>query len=329
MSTLVSIIIPCRNEEKYISRCLDSIVSQDFSKEKLEVLVINGISEDRTKEIIKEYSRCFPYIKLLENPQKTTPYAMNIGIENAKGEIIMKMDAHTTYQKDYISKCQLYLNKYNADNVGGVLKAVPSENTLSAKAVALCLSDKFGMGSSYCKIGTKKIRWVDTVAFGCFRKEIFKKIGLYDEKMIRSQDLEFNLRLKKAGGKILLAPDIIGYYYPRPNLRAFLKQNLIDGSWISYPLKFGKVVFSLRHVIPLLFVLGLLGLIVLSFFFHLFLWLLVFVLGLYLLLSIFFSLKISIKEKDIRFLFLMPLVFTIRHFGYGFGSIWGLIKLFR
>lgn len=325
MASLVSIIIPCRNEEKFIAKCLDSIIGQDYPKDSLEILVVDGMSEDKTREIVNKSKIQNPEsrIQLIDNPEKYTPFAMNIGIRQAKGEIIMKMDSHTTYQDDYVSKCLFTLNKYKADNVGGILKALPSENTLSARAVALCLSHRFGMGNSYAKTGTKKIREVDTVAFGCFRKEIFKKVGLYDEKMVRSQDLELNLRLKKAGAKILLNPDIVGYYYTKPNLLAFLKQNLVDGSWVSYPLKFGKRVFSLRHLLPLFFVSGLFFLLITSEGFF------CFVFALYLLVSFYFSIKISIKEKDSRLLFLMPIVFGIRHFGYGLGSLYGFFKIFK
>ncbi len=327
----VSIIIPCRNEEKFIGKCLDSIITQDFSKKKLEVLVVDGMSEDRSREIIEKYSRNYIYIKLLENRKKYTPFALNIGVREAKGEIIMKMDAHATYAKDYISKCMSYLKKYNADNVGGVIKIVPKENTLIAKAITLVLSHPFGAGNSYFRTGfrrgVKGPQWVDTVFGGCYKKEVFKTIGLFNENLTRSQDIEFNLRLKKAGGKILLVPEISANYYPASNLSKFFRHNLLDGIWVIYPLKFVRMPFSFRHYIILLFVLSLLGSLILSFFFSIFWWFFILEVAFYFLASFYFAFKTVIREKKLIYLFILPPTFAIRHFGYGLGSLWGLGKV--
>lgn len=310
---LVSIIVPCRNEEKFIAICIDSILNQDYPKEKLEVLVVDGMSTDKTREVIERYKlQATSYkLELLDNPRITTPAAMNIGIKNAQGEIIIKMDAHSIYEKDYISKCIKHLIESGADNVGGVLKTVPSKNTLTAKAIAISLSHFFGAGGSHFRTGTDKPKEVDTVAFGCYWKKIFDKIGFFDERMAKIEDLELNTRLRKVGGKIMLFPDIRASYYPTSNnLKDFFEHNFTDGVWTTYPLKFGFTSGSLRHYIPLIFVLTL----PISGWF-------------YLPVSLFFSLQIAIKEKNIRLFFLMPIVFAARHIGYGLGSIRGLIKL--
>jgi len=308
----VSIIIPCRNEEKYIGKCLDSILSQDYPKERLEVLVVDGMSEDKTRETIKNFQFSNPnfQLRLLDNPKKFTNFAFNMGIKESKGEIIMLMGAHAGYEKDYISKCVKYLKEYNVDNVGGIMLTLPRDNTLIAKAIAISLSHPFGAGNSYFRIGSEKPRWVDTVFGGCYKREVFEKIGLFNENLKRSQDMEFNLRLRKASGKILLAPDIVSYYYPKSNLKDFFFHNIEDGIWVIYPLKFVKMLFKLRHYIPLIFVLTL----------PLSIWL-------YILVSLFFSAQIAFREKDIRYFFVMPVVFATRHIGYGLGSVWGLIKL--
>jgi len=312
MLSFVSIIIPCRNEEKYIGKCLDSILGQDYPKESLEILVVDGMSEDKTREIIKEYSEKYSFIKFLENPNKFTSFALNIGIKNAQGEVILRMDAHAGYEKYYISKCVKYLRESGADNVGGVMKTLPSKNTVWAQAIAISLSHPFGVGGSQFRKGTDKPKWVDTVFGGCYKREVFDKIGLFNENLIRSQDMEFNLRLKKAGGKILLHPEIVSYYYPKSNLKDFFVHNIKDGIWAIYPLKFVKIPLRLRHYIPLIFILTL-------------------PLGIwpYILLSLFFSAKIAFRKKDVRLFFVMLLVFGARHIGYGLGSAWGIIKLFR
>ena len=311
--TLVSVIIPCINEERYIGKCLDSLVSQDYPKEKMEVFVVDGMSEDRTREVINKYVEKYSFFKLLDNPKKFTPFALNTGIRNSKGEIIIRMDAHATYIKDYISKCVKYLKEYNADNVGGTVKIIPKTNTLIDKTIAFSLSNPFGVGNAYYKSDySKEPRWVDTVFGGCYKREVFDKIGLFNENLVRSQDMEFNLRLKKAGGKILLVPNIVSYYYPKSNLKDFFLHNFEDGVWAIYPLKFVKAPLRLRHYIPLFFVLTL----------PLSIWP-------YILVSLFFSFKITLIKKDVRLFFVMPLVFSVRHFGYGLGSFWGIVKLMK
>jgi len=176
MENFVSIIIPCRNEEKFIKKCLDSVILQDLSKDKLEVLVVDGESEDKTREVVKSYIKRFRFIKLLDNQKKIKPCALNIGIKEAIGDIIMIMDAHSTYKKDYVSKCVEYLKRYKADNIGGIIKTLPAKNTLAVETIAISLSSPFGTGGSHFRTGSEKPRWVDTVFGGCYKKEIFKTI---------------------------------------------------------------------------------------------------------------------------------------------------------
>jgi len=324
---LVSVIMPCRNEEKFIGKCLDSIVAQDYPKDKLEILIGDGMSEDKTKRVIENYMGRYSFIKLFDNPKKIAPVAQNIGIKNAKGKIIIIMDVHTVYKSDYISKCIKYLKEYEVDNVGGIWKIMPSEKTLINKAIALVSSSFFGAGNAYYRMGySKGPKFVDTVFLGCYKKETFEKIGLYNENLARSYDMEFNSRLRKAGGKILLFPDIITYYYPKPTLKEFFGHNLLDGIWAIYPLKFGTSL-KLRHYVPFIFVLSLIFFLISSFFFKPTIYLFLFIIGLYLLASLFFSISIAIREKNLGLFFVLPLAFACRHFGYGLGSLVGLIKL--
>lgn len=327
MSSELSVIIPCRNEAKFIATCLDSLLLQDYPKEKLEILVVDGMSQDTTREILKEYAK-YSFIKVLDNPKKITPAALNIGIKNAKGSIIMRMDAHATYEKNYMSECVRYLKEYNADNVGGIIKTVPSKDTLEAKSIALCLGSRFGVGSSFFRAGSPSVMEVDTVFGGCYKREVFDKIGLFNENLARSQDMEFNMRLKKAGGKILLIPNIVSYYHPKSTLIGFLKHNFLDGKWAIIPMKFIKRPLKLRHYIPLMFVLSLLALGILGFFFPLFFFMLLSLLFFYFLLMGWFSFKTVLREKDMRYLFTMPVAFAVRHFGYGLGELAGIFDLF-
>jgi glycosyltransferase involved in cell wall biosynthesis len=325
MESFVSIIIPCRNEEKYIAKCLDSIISQDFPKENLEVLVINGASEDKTKEIIKSYSEKYSFIRLLENTQKYIPFGLNIGVRAAKGGIIIRMDAHAGYENDYVSKCVRNLQESGADNVGGRIKTLPADKTSEAKAVAICLSHPFGVASAF-RLGASNPREVDTVFGGCYKKEVFAKIGYFNEKLLRSQDYEFNLRLRKAGGKIMMFPDVVATYYPQATLWGFLKHNFEDGFWVTYPLKFKIKYFGLRHLLPLIFVSAVFLLWLLSSVLQIFYLPFAFLVTVYLFLAILFSLQVGIKQKSFDLMTDMLIAFLSRHFGYGLGSLWGLIK---
>lgn len=324
----VTIIMPCYNEEKYVGRCLDSIIAQDYPKDKLEVLAIDGKSTDKTREIVKKYTREYPFIKLLDNPKRIQTFATNIGLKNAKGDVIIRMDAHAKYPKDYIPKSVCWLKKSEADCVGGILITQSGANTLIAKTIALILSHPFGVGNTYFRIGSKEPRFVDTVPFGCYKKKVFEKIGLFNENLVRNQDIEFNLRLKKAGGKILLVPDIVSYYYARSTLKVLAKNNFQNGFWVIYSNKFTKMPFSLRHLVPFVFMLSLMGSSVLSLFYKPFIYLFCFITGLYLIANIFFSFKISLKN-GLRYFPFLVLSFVTLHFSYGFGSLWGVIKLLK
>lgn len=324
---MISLIIPCRNEEKDIAACLDSLLGNDYPKEQIEILILDGMSTDGTKAIIEYYLKQFPQVQLLENPSKSIPAAMNIGIKNAKGNIIMKIDAHSTYPKDYISKCIQYLNQYGADNVGGILNIVPRQNTAVARAIALVLAHPFGSGNARVKIGAKKPQWSDTAAFGCYKKEVFEKVGKWNEKLTGSSDLDFNLRLKKAGGKILLVPKIVIDYLADPTLKAFWLHNFADGVWATYVLKFGSQAWSLRHWIPLLFVISLISSAVLSALSPVFGWLLLTILGAYLITNVLISIWLTSKKGKLVYLWILPLTFTIRHLAHGFGALLGLFLL--
>jgi glycosyltransferase involved in cell wall biosynthesis len=324
---LVSIVIPCRNEERFIKSCLDSVIDQDYPKDRIEIIIIDGMSEDGTRPIVEQYSQKQAFVKLLVNPDRITPCALNIGIKEAKGEVIIRMDAHAKYKNDYISKCVKYLYEYKADNVGGTMVTLPQQNTISCLAIVSVLTSRFGVGNSDFRTGTRQPKATDTVFGGCYRKDVFDKIGYFNEKLVRNQDLEFNLRLKKSGGKIILVPEIVSYYYPKPSLGEFFKHNFKDSFWVIYPLKFGIKTFSWRHLAALFFILGLLITGIAGVFFPVFLWLFLAVSGSYLLASICFSANIACQNKDIRYLFIMPVAFANRHISYGLGSVWGAIKI--
>ena len=322
-SDSVSIIIPCRNEERFIGKCLDSVISQDYPKDNLEVLVVDGMSEDGTRGIIEHYADKYPFIRLLDNKRKVVPTALNKAIENAIGEIIIRMDAHNIYNDNYISQCVKYLHEYNADNVGGVWITLPGADTLIAGAISIALSHPFGIGNAHYRIGSNEPKYVDTVPFGCFKKEVFKRIGLFDEDLIRNQDDEFNLRLIKNGGKILLVPEIVSRYHARDSLSKLWKMFWQYGYF--KPLVAQKIgaVLTWRQLMPAFFICGLIIPLLLSSAFKFFFFIFLLNLALYMSANLFFSFTAALKN-GLKHMLYLPVIFPTLHFSYGTGYLKGI-----
>ena len=323
-----SIIIPCRNEERFIGNCLDSIIANDYPKERLEVLAVDGMSEDGSQTVIENYSKKYPWIRLIKNPKKITPAALNKGITSSKGEIIMWMSAHNRYEKDYIFRSVENLSKHGADNVGGIMKTLPRIDNFAGRAIVASLSHHFGVGNSYFRVQTDEPKWVDTVFGGCYRREVFDRIGFFNENLVRGQDMEFNLRLKKAGGKTLLVPGIVSYYYARSDIRSFGKHNFTNGVWAILPFLYSPIVpVSWRHLVPLIFVTGLLGSAVLGFVWTPFLYLFLIIICSYALANLGASFQIALQKRNLKYFIVMPFVFGALHFSYGLGSLWGFLRV--
>jgi len=327
--SFVSIIIPCRNEEKFIGKCLDSIIAQDYPKDKLEVLIVDGMSEDKTREIIRKYIQKYSFVKILDNPKRITPIAMNIGIKEAKGSYVLILSSHSKMGENFIQKNVSNLQKYHVDCIGGIIMTLPASKSLLSQSIALALSCFFGAGNAYYRTGSKKLKFVDTVPFGCYKKEVFEKIGLFDEDLLRGQDAEFNARLKKMGGEILLVPEIVSYYYARDSLSKLWKMHFQYGYFKPLTAKKIGNIYTVRQLIPGIFVGSLIVSLILSPIYNSFLWLFLFILGSYTIVNLTFSLKTSLK-KGLRFFFVLPLVFATIHFSYGLGylkGIWDFIVL--
>ncbi|MDR1226015.1 MAG: glycosyltransferase family 2 protein [Prevotellaceae bacterium] len=323
----ISIICPIYNEEKYIAKCIDSIVEQDYSKEFLEVLLVDGGSSDNTREIIAKSISDKPFIRLLDNPHRTAPYALNIGIREAKGEVIMRIDAHSAYPLSYVSTLVKYLFELNADNVGGAWNILPANDTARAVSIAAGSSHPFGVGNATYKTGAKNIMEVDTVPFGCYRRDVFERIGYFDEELTRNQDNEFNARLKNAGGKIYLIPEVAISYTARDTWRKMYRM------YYQYALfsplvnkKLGKPD-SIKRIIPALFFCGLLMGAALSFISKIFLWPLLAAIGGYLLAGVSIGFTTAKRWKKPALVFCLPVTFFLMHFAYALGYIAGKYKV--
>lgn len=288
----------------------------------MELLLVDGMLTDKTREILQEYINQYDFIKLLDNVNKTVPYAMNLGIDNSIGQYIIRLDAHSFYPPNYISKCVELLDTIDADVVGGL--AITKGRTKVGKVIAKLLSSPFGVRNSkfrtYAKSG-----YIDTVPFGAFRREVFDKYGKYDVRLNRTKDYELNHRIRKNGGKIYLSDEIIFTYYCRDSIRGLMKQRYQNGKWIIRVSKLIPGTMALRHFIPLLFVLSLIVGIPLLFT-NLTILKLLFLSGLvtYALFDIFFSFKLS-KFKFTQFILLL-ILHPLFHISYGVGS---LISIFN
>lgn len=322
---MLSVIVPIYNEEKYIAKCIDSILEQDYPKDDMELLLCDGMSKDRTREIIAEYQKKYPWIQLLDNPDRIAPCAMNVGIKASKGEVIMRLDAHVCYPTNYFSMLVRKLNELpGAENVGAVCNTLPVNDTLAAQSIAAVLSSSFGMGNSHFRVGADKEMEVDTVPFGCFHRSVFDKVGLYDEELVRNQDDELNARIIKAGGKIYLIPQLVCEYYARDTAKKVYRMFYQYG--VFKPLvnkKLGSPA-TVRQFFPLCFVAGLLTGPVLSLFLPVLWWVYLAVLLLWLLCATYFSLKDSKNPKRIL---MQNWIYFVVHFGYGWGYIVGIYKL--
>lgn len=321
---MISVICPIYNEETYIGRCIESIMQQDYPKEDLEVLFVDGMSKDRTREIIASYQPQCPYLLVLDNPDQIVPPAMNIGIREAKGDIIIRLDAHAFFPSNYFSELVKNLKELNADNVGGVCRTLPVNDTVVCKSIANVLSSSFGMGNSHFRVGAKDVMEVDTVPFGCFHRELFEKIGYFDEELIRNQDDEFNGRIIKNGGRVFLLPQLVIDYFARDTLDKVYKMFYQYG--LFKPLvnkKLGSPA-TLRQFFPLAF---LLGLIVGPFFTFISPWFLVAyfaVILAYFGIATIFSLR---DTHDLKQVLVQNWTYFVVHFAYGWGYINGIWKL--
>lgn len=256
----VSIIIPCRNEVEYIGPCLDSVLATTYPRDAIEILVVDGLSDDGTRERLRELAARCPSLRVLDNPARIVPTALNLGIRAAAGDIIIRMDAHALYPPRYVTALVGALQRSGADNVGGRIVAYPAKRTATARAVAYALNHPLGVGNARFRLPSHGPAWVDTVPFGCFPRSVFDRVGPFDEDLVRNQDDEFNQRVLRAGGRILLLPDIEATYFPRASLSKLARTYYQYG--LFKPLAARKIgrVATWRQLVPPTFVVTLVAL---------------------------------------------------------------------
>jgi glycosyltransferase involved in cell wall biosynthesis len=320
----VSILLPIRNEESSIAAALLAIQGQDYPTERVEIIIADGMSSDNTRQIIcRQFGE--QNLKIIDNPGKIVPTGLNAALQIARGEIIIRVDGHTLIAPDYVRRSVETLARTGADNVGGRMNA--RGQSRFGEAVAVATSTPFGVGGARFHYSDQE-EWVDTVYMGAWRREVFEKIGLFDEELIRDQDDEFNYRLREYGGKILLSPKIKSVYTNRSSPRALWKQYFQYGFWKVRVLQKHPRQMSFRQFVPPLFVAALAINLILALF-TAWGWItLLLVGGSYFFANMAASL-ITAKKIGWHHLVLLPGTFAILHLSYGLGFLAGLIKFWN
>lgn len=324
---MISIVCPVFNEEAYISTCVDSILAQDYPMGDIEVLFVDGMSTDKTRLILSYYMKDHPFIYILDNPLRVVPVAMNIGIKASKGNVIIRLDAHATYPPNYFSVLVNRLIELNADNVGAVCQTDVLHKNGKTLAIKEVLSNKFGVGNSIFRLGTDDVIDVDTVPFGCWRREVFDKYGCFNNRLIRNQDIELNKRILRGGGRVCLVPDTYCIYLARETLKGIAKNNFANGKWNILTIYYTKQLdsLSIRHFIPLFFILSLLVPALLFVFYLPFFYVSLLSLFLYLIVLGKVCFTLSLK-KSLNFFYLFA-TFSVLHISYGWGSLVGILQV--
>lgn len=320
----VSVIIPMRNEQRYVARCLDSVLAQVGGRHDVEVLCVDGASRDNTAHIVEQYAANHPSVRLIRNPGQIVPRGMNIGLAEARGEVVIRLDCHAEYAPDYIDRCIEVLQRSGADNVGGYMRTLPGDDTPAGRAIAAATSSRFGVGASAFRTGGTTEREVDTVPFGCFRASVFRRFGLYDERLVRNQDIELNTRIRRGGGRIVISPAIRLTYYNRSTYAGLRQQAFQNGLWNPYTLLIAGGGLRPRHFAPAAFVAVLLLSALTGVWWRAAWFLFAGVAGLYVAAAGLMSVRAA-RESGAGALRILW-AFVQLHFAYGLGSLWGFLS---
>lgn len=321
---MVSIIIPVRNEAKYLRMCLDSIQAQTYDHSRIEVLIVNGKSVDETEEIAKEFQlESDLTVRILQNNAGNTPCGLNMGYRNARGDYLLHFIGHASMPPDFIEKDVRYLKENQADAVGGLVISTCGEEKTIPKAIGYALNTPFGLGGVTARTGTKP-GYIDNPSFGCYRRELFDRYGYIDERLTRNQDYEYNQRITSCGAKIFFTPEIKSYYFNRPSYKSLWREYFNAAKWRTFMIgRFVRAVM-LRHLAPPALVIASIVLAVMSFTTDWAIYPLSAMLALYTLVAVVSTVDLGVK-KGFKYMPAAFLSYYVIHFAYGLGFIWGFL----
>lgn len=315
--------MPVRNEAQFIERSLRSVLAQEYPSDRFEVIVADGMSNDGTREIIRRLEA--HNVRVIDNPQQVAATGLNLAIREAKGDVVIRVDGHCEIAADYLRRCVTLLEKGSVECVGGPVETIGE--TYVARVIASAMSSNFGVGGAAFRVGTNAEKFVDTVAFPAYRRDTLRSIGDFDEELVRNQDDEYNYRLRKLGGRILLSPEILSQYYSRANLRSLGTQYFQYGFWKVRVMQKHPRQMRARQFVPAMFILGLLVLALTSALVTSgWIALVGYIVG-YSLANLIASILVARQSQWT--VALLPVTFLTIHFAYGIGFIVGLIKFWN
>lgn len=323
---LVSIIVPCYNEQATIHLLLEAICAQTIPIQDVEVVIADGGSTDRTREVVAAFQNQHPdlTVRLIDNPRRIIPAALNCALAAAQGEYIIRLDAHSVPAPDYVERCLENLRAGRAENVGGVWEIRPRGSGRMQKAIAIAAAHPLGVGDARYRY-TSQPGYVDTVPFGAFHREVFERFGMFDESLLSNEDYEFNARLRQSGGRVWLDPRVRSTYFARSSLSDLARQYFRYGYWKWRMLRRYPKTLRWRQGLPPLFVLCVAVLLVSAFFWSPARWLLLGVLALYGLALMAGALPAAIRRRDPLLILAVPLAIVTMHFSWGIGFLWSLV----
>lgn len=329
----ISVIVPCYNEEKTIQKLLEAIYAQTTPHQELEIVIADGMSTDRTRERVGEFQVLHPElaIRIVDNPQRNIPSGLNQAIRAATGEFLVRLDAHSAPQPDYVQRCIEALQKGKGDNVGGRWDIQPGAQRWPAQAIAAAAAHPLGVGDAHYRY-TEVAQQVDTVPFGAYRRSLIDRIGLYDETLLTNEDYEFNVRIRQAGGTIWLDPAIRSQYFARATFSDLARQYWRYGYWKARMLRRYPRTMRWRQAAPLALVLSLSGLGLMALFFAPARWLFMIELLFYTGVLSVVGLQAALKARGASFtnrlelIFGVPLAIAIMHLSWGSAFLWSLMR---
>ncbi len=323
--TLVSVVVPCRNEQDRILFLLHALNEQTYPMQDMEVVIADAMSSDLTSQRIREFMQVHSDLRIMiiDNPQKTIPAGLNLALKAATGEIIVRLDAHSVPYPEYVSRCVQSIEAGRGDNVGGVWEIHPGKDTWLARGIAAAASHPLGVGDAFYRYAELP-KLVDTVPFGSFRRQLLERIGYFDETLLTNEDYEFNVRLRKTGGKVWLDPEIRSIYYARSTIKELARQYWRYGYWKARMLRRYPETIRWRQALPPLMILGFVFLSLLSFSWFFAAWIFMIELLSYSIILLAAGFHSAKKKKDFSLMFSVPLAIATMHFSWGSAFIWSV-----